>query len=303
MKVIVVGMGIQGKKRLAIAGRDVVATVDTIVESVDYRRVEDVSLNLYDAALLCLPDEAKIPIIEYLLQNKKHVLVEKPLISKDSQKLRYLKRLAERKKVVCYTAYNHRFEPHIVKLKQILDSGKLGKIYLAKFFYGNGTARDVRNSAWRDKGMGVLPDLGSHLLDWTLFLFGKPRSAPRIWRDECFENRAYDHFYFGFEGKPNLDFEMTLLSWKNTFRADIFAENGSVHIDCLCKWGPSTLIYRKRKLPSGRPDEKSETLVCADPTWKAEYEHFKKLCQKPSNNIENDIWINEALLKMERDLK
>ena len=32
-------------------------------------------------------------------------------------------------------------------------------------FYGNGTARLVRDSAWRDQGAGVLPDLGSHLLD------------------------------------------------------------------------------------------------------------------------------------------
>ncbi|MFZ5806238.1 MAG: Gfo/Idh/MocA family protein [Verrucomicrobiota bacterium] len=300
MKIIIVGMGIQGKKRFAFAGKDAVATVDIASPNVDYKRVEDVPLRNFDAALLCLPDEAKIPIIEYLLKNKKHVLVEKPLISKNPAQLQRLKRLAEKNKVVCYTAYNHRFEPHIVTLKKMIDSGKLGRIYLAKFFYGNGTARDVRNSLWRDKGMGVLPDLGSHLLDWTLFLFGKPKNSPRIWRDARFENRAYDHFHFGFPGKPELDFEMTLLSWRNTFRADIFAENGSVHIDSLCKWGPTTLTYRKRILPSGRPTEESETLVCPDPTWQAEYAHFKKLCQHPSNNIENDLWINATLLKIER---
>ena len=31
-----------------------------------------------------------------------------------------------------------------------------------------------RNSAWRDRGAGVLPDLGSHLLDTAMFWFGDP---------------------------------------------------------------------------------------------------------------------------------
>ena len=88
---------------------------------------------------------------------------------------------------------------------------------------------------------------------------------------------------------------MTMLSWRNTFRLDLFAENGSAHIDCLCKWGPSTFTRRTRVLPSGRPDEESVTLVCADPTWQAEYEHFLRLCRDPQSNIDNDLWINEML--------
>jgi predicted dehydrogenase len=141
--------------------------------------------------------------------------------------------------------------------------------------------------------MGVFPDLGSHLLDWTLFLFGPPSTAAEVWRDNRYENRASDHFQFGYRGSsPDLDFEMTLLSWRNTFRCDVFAENGSAHIDCLCKWGPSTYTLRHRVLPSGRPKEETETLTCPDPTWQAEYEHFLRLCAAPSTNIDNDIWIN-----------
>ena len=37
---------------------------------------------------------------------------------------------------------------------------------------------------------------------------------------------------------------MTLLSWRNHFTCDIFAENGSAHIESLCKWGPSTFTLR-----------------------------------------------------------
>jgi scyllo-inositol 2-dehydrogenase (NADP+) len=293
MRVVVVGLGVQGRKRLAVAGGDAVATVDPVAADAKYRGIEEVPLSEYDAALVCTPDAVKIPLLTYLLGNGKHVLVEKPLVAESDKELLKLKGLALSKRAACYTAYNHRFEPHIIRLKQTLDSGVLGKVYLAKFFYGNGTARDVRNSAWRDKGMGVFPDLGSHLLDWTLFLFGTPTVGAEVWRDCRFENRASDYFHFGFRGNaPELDFEMTLLSWRNTFRCDVFAEKGSAHIDCLCKWGPSTFTLRKRMLPSGRPEEESETLKCADPTWKAEYEHFLGLCRSPSTNIDADIWIN-----------
>ncbi len=302
MRVIVAGLGVQGRKRLAVAGSEAVATVDPVVAGATYRAIEAVPLESFDAALVCTPDQAKLPLLEHLLTHRKHVLVEKPLVAPSAAPLLRLKALAEQNRVVCYTAYNHRFEPHIVRLKRLLEAGELGRVYLARFFYGNGTARDVRNSAWRDQDLGVFPDLGSHLLDWTLFLFGRPAAAPRIWRADRFENRAYDHFHFGFDGPPTLDFEMTLLSWRNTFRCDVLAERGSAHIDCLCKWGPSTFTLRRRVLPSGRPKEESETLACADPTWQAEYAAFKQLCAQPAHNLDNDIWINDVFNTVRSDL-
>jgi len=302
MRVVVAGLGVQGKKRLAVAGPEAVATVDPVAPGAGHRAIEDVPLTSYDAALVCTPDQAKLPLLEYLLGHGKHVLVEKPLVAPTAAPLRRLKALAEQNRVVCYTAYNHRFEPHIVRLKRALDSGELGRVYLAKFFYGNGTARLVRDSAWRDQDLGVFPDLGSHLLDWTLMLFGPPAGPPRIWHADRFENRAYDHFHFGFAGTPVFDFEMTLLSWRNTFRCDVFAERGSAHIDCLCKWGPSTFTLRRRVLPSGRPPEETETLTCADPTWEAEYAAFKQLCARPAHNLDNDIWINDVINAVRREL-
>jgi predicted dehydrogenase len=294
MKVVVVGLGVQGRKRLRVAGADAVATVDPVVTDAAHRRIEDVPEGSYDAALLCVPDREKPALIEYLLSRGKHVLVEKPLFD-SAESLARFKSLAAANGAACYTAYNHRFEPHILRLKQVLERGELGTVYSARFFYGNGTARDVRDSSWRDLGLGVLPDLGSHLLDWTAFLFGRRDDPVQVWACHRFENRAFDHVRFGFGEKPALDFEVTLLSWRNSFRADLFGERGSAHIDSLCKWGPSTFTLRRRVLPSGRPDEESHTLVCADPTWQAEYEHFKRLCRDPETNIDTDIWIGSVL--------
>src|SRR5437879_2493405 len=66
MRVIVVGLGVQGRKRLAVAGRDVVATVDPVNPEARYTRVEDVPPGAYDAALVCTPDEVKIGLLTEL---------------------------------------------------------------------------------------------------------------------------------------------------------------------------------------------------------------------------------------------
>ncbi|MCF8033702.1 MAG: Gfo/Idh/MocA family oxidoreductase [Desulfarculaceae bacterium] len=295
MRVIVVGLGVQGYKRIKAAGKDFVASVDPINPEADYKDLADVPLADYDAALVCTPDEPKQEILTYLLENSRHVLVEKPLFAKNNSELEKLAELSENKGVTCYTAYNHRFEPHFIRMRELVRSGRLGQPYFLNMFYGNGTARLVRDSAWRDQGAGVLPDLGSHFLDTILFWFGKPENPFEVVSRHAFENRAFDQFCFASEGPPYMRMEMTLLSWRNHFYADLHCEKGSAHISSLCKWGPSTFIVRTRKLPSGRPDEEQKVLVQPDPTWDMEYQYFRELCKEGSHNIENDIYINTVL--------
>jgi scyllo-inositol 2-dehydrogenase (NADP+) len=296
MRVIVVGLGIQGRKRQAVAGPDVVGTVDPVAPGATHRRVEDVADDAYDAALVCTPDAAKIPLLTYLVERGKHVLVEKPLLADDDAALRDLERLIRQRRVACYTAYNHRFEPHLARMKQLLDAGTLGRIYQVSMFYGNGTARDVRNSPWRDQGLGVIPDLASHMLDLCLFYFGEPHGPAQPWNCARFENAAFDYFALGFPGSsPRLCLEGTLLSWRNTFSLDVFAEHGTAHVFGLCKWGPTSFVVRRRVLPSGKPPEEVHTLEQPDPTWAAEYLHFQSLCASAGTNIAHDIWINGVL--------
>ena len=302
LKVIVAGMGVQGAKRLRIAGDDAVATVDPFLETADYKSVQDVPLESFDAALCCVPDDPKQELIDYLLENDKHVLVEKPLPTKSRAQLERLAEKATSKGLVCYTAYNHRFEPHFVKMKELLDSGRLGKIYSIRMFYGNGTARLVRDSEWRDKGAGVLPDLGSHLLDTLNYWTGEQRASYVVNTATRFENRSFDHVTITSQGRPLIQLEMTLLMWRNHFYADVLAENGSAHISSLCKWGPSTFSFRERMFPSGRPEEHSTTLVKPDPTWAAEYSHFKNLITNGGvGNTGNDLWINDTLNQLSAD--
>ena len=293
-------MGIQGAKRRAAAGQDFVASVDPVNPDAQFRSVRDVPVASYDAALVCTPDERKVELLEYLLSSGKHALVEKPLWAPRDEEIGELERIASERRVVCYTAYNHRFEPHYVRMRELVRSGRLGTIYHCRMFYGNGTARLVRDSPWRDTGAGVLPDLGSHLLDTARFWFGELGDEFGVYSAQRFENRAPDHVVFGSRRtRPQLEFEATLLSWRNHFTCDVLAERGSAHIRSLCKWGPTTFTVRTRVLPSGHPLEESVMLVRSDPTWELEYVHFKSLCEQGARtDLARDLWLQRILREL-----
>jgi scyllo-inositol 2-dehydrogenase (NADP+) len=297
MRVIVIGYGVQGKKRRRVAGTDCAGIVDPVANDAGWRHVPDVPLDRYDAALVCTPDEPKIEILTHLLGHGKHALVEKPLHASAEGELRKLEALARDSGAVCYTAYNHRFEPHYVRMRDLVKSGALGRIYRCRMFYGNGTARLVRDSAWRDQGAGVLPDLGSHLLDTARFWFGDIGEDFNLVSVNRFENRAPDHVVFAApKASPQLEFETTLLSFRNHFTCDVLAEHGTAHIESLCKWGPTTFTHRSRVLPSGRPPETAITLTQEDPTWDLEYSHFKRLvADRVPTDLSNDRWLLRVL--------
>lgn len=305
MRVVIVGYGVQGRKRRAVAGDAVVAVVDPVAPEATVRQLSEVPFHTFDAAVVCTPDDPKPALLKTLLGAGKHVLVEKPLVAEDDAVLEELAEIAASTGAVCVTAYNHRFEPHYVRMRELIHSGALGRVYSVRMFYGNGTARLVRESAWRDQGAGVLPDLGSHLLDTLKVWF----PAAETWEYDVrlarrHENRSFDQVVVAADPDdgPAIQLEMTMLSWRNHFTCDVFAENGSAHIESLCKWGPTTFTHRTRVLPAGRPPEEAVTLVQADPTWEAEYAHFKSLCAAGrGSEIGNDIWLNRTLRQLAED--
>jgi predicted dehydrogenase len=303
MRVVITGLGVQGHKRRKIAGDDYVGSVDPVNHEADYRSLLDVPLDDYDAVLACVPDTVKAELLAYCIANGKHALVEKPLLVSAERELLDLEYRAREKATVIYTAYNHRFEPHYIRMRDLISSGALGRIYSCRMFYGNGTARLVRDSAWRDQGAGVLTDLGSHLLDTCRFWFGDIDEDFSVVSASNFENRAADHVIIANESmKPRIELEMTLLMWRNDFRCDVLAENGSAHISSLCKWGPTKFTHRIRTLPSGQPLEDAQILTREDPTWAAEYAHFKKLCELGAKaDLSNDLWLYRALSRLGAD--
>jgi predicted dehydrogenase len=290
-------MGIQGIKRKKYLGNDFIYSVDKF-KSADFKSISDVPLKDYDAVFICLPDDEKFKVVKYCIENKKHILIEKPIFFKDLKNFSRLQKMARQNKVVCYTAYNHRFEPHFIKMKKIINSKKLGKLYSCRIFYGNGTAKLVKKN-WRDRGKGVRTDLLPHLLDVCRFWFGKSVKEFKLISSSKFENKAPDHALFISErGRVKINLEISYVMWKNTFSCDLLASKGSAHINNLCKWGKSTFTFRKRKFPSGKPSEEKKILSKKDPTWHLEYQYFKNLIKKKiKTDFSNDIWIQKQMKK------
>ena len=92
-----------------------------------------------------------------------------------------------------------------------------------------------------------MKDLGSHLLD-TIFLVWLHNKWELVKLNK-FENNSPDHAILI---SKNNDFYRTrnvITFMEKYFSCQIIGEKGSIHIDSLCKWGPSTFLLRKRKLP------------------------------------------------------
>lgn len=249
----------------------------------------------FDAVLLAVPNDSKLALLEHFLGLGKHVLVEKPLILPDRQTAVHLDRLAKQHQVVWYTSYNHRFEPLVEALHQRLSGGEIGRVYHARFLYGNGTVRHVMGS-WRESGLGVLEDLGSHLLDLAGHLLGCRGAEFRAWSLEHHESRAFDHAIFAsVDGRIVL--EASFLSWKNSFSIEVFGEKWSIHALGLPKWGDAELVVRERVLPSGVPNERRERAHAGvDVTWERDLEWFERLAAEGGpTSMENDWWISRTL--------
>lgn len=294
MRYLIVGFGNIGAKRRGILGERCVATVDSFNKMADYVAPEQCPLDDYDAAILAVPNQAKLALLEFFLRHRKHVVVEKPLLFPDWETASRLEHLARTHGVIWYTSYNFRFEPNVVALKRHLESGTIGAMYRARMFYGNGTVANIAGS-WRDSRLGVLEDMATHLIDLTGFVFGRFGVDFLVWERCGHELKGVDHCILATADRC-IVIECSFLSWKNRWSIEIIGEKGSLHMDGLTKWGPSELVIRRRRFPSGVPDETRGVVQVPDPTWKADLEHFEALAAAGETSCENDWWISRTIL-------
>jgi predicted dehydrogenase len=117
----------------------------------------------------------------------KHVLCEKPL-ARTSDEAYAMWRGAERAGVKHLTGFNSRFVPAVVLARDLIRSGRLGKIYhwRARCLHESYLPHYARPFAWRQSraaaGSGALGDLGSHIIDLAHFLVGDIGSVSSLAR-------------------------------------------------------------------------------------------------------------------------
>jgi predicted dehydrogenase len=300
LKAIVIGLGTQGLKRKnsLIKKNFFVCSLDTKNRYADEKKVDDLKKYNYDTVFLCVPDQLKKKYIFYFLKKKKNVFVEKPLnLSKED--LLKIEKVSNKYNIIFYVGYNHRFEPHLVKTKEYIKKKFLGKIYYLKIYYGNGTSKLV-NKSWRRKILKINNDLGSHLIDQLIFLFGFKKYKIIKSIKNNFENKIPDQSNIFLKYNNILiNFEMTYCSWENTLIFFLIGSKASIKIDNLCKWGPSIFKFQKRVLPSGKPKTISKKLIISDPTWDLELKYFNNLIKKKvKNNLKRDLFIKKFLNKL-----
>ncbi|SHI81811.1 Predicted dehydrogenase [Arenibacter nanhaiticus] len=111
------------------------------------------------------------------LQAGKHVLVEKPItVTSDQAKKLYA--AAKRHNVHIFPYQNRRFDSDFLSIQKVLDSGKLGRLVEVHMRYDR-YRHHISPKAHKETpvpGSGLLNDLGPHLLDAVLSLFGNPIS-------------------------------------------------------------------------------------------------------------------------------
>jgi predicted dehydrogenase len=294
MRYLVVGYGNIGAKRRKELGERCVGTVDPFNSDADYASVSACPLEIYDAAVLAVPNQAKIELMEYLLGHAKHVLVEKPLVFPDVATAERLRKSAESHRVIWYTSYNFRFEPHVAALRRLVADQAIGRVYGVRMFYGYGTAANVAGT-WRDDDLGVLQDLASHLIDLAGFVFGRFGAEFLVWARGAHELTGVDHCILATTDRQ-IVIECSYLSWKNRWSIEVVGERGALHMEGLTKWGPSELVIQRRRLPSGVPEEKREVVNGPDPTWAADIAYFEHMVDTGQTSYDNDVWLSQTLL-------
>src|SRR4051812_21246101 len=127
-----------------------------------------------DVVVVATPNDSHVPIASMALDAGKHVVVEKPF-APTLDEARTLTLLAQRKNRLLAVFQNRRWDGDFLALKDLIASRALGDV--AHFESHFDRFRPVVRDRWRERagaGSGLWLDLGPHLVDQALQLFGLP---------------------------------------------------------------------------------------------------------------------------------
>ena len=120
------------------------------------------------------PNDTHHPLARAALLAGKHVVVDKPF-TLDVAQAEELVALARERQRVLSVFHNRRWDGDFMTLQQLLQSGELGRVVYFESHFDR--FRPLVRQRWREQagpGGGIWFDLGPHLLDQALQLFGSP---------------------------------------------------------------------------------------------------------------------------------
>jgi len=208
MNVLIIGLGSIGRKHIiALQSLKIDFKIyalrsnlnASIEEGIENIYDLDDTVIVFDFAIISNPTHLHYEYIEKLTHKGISLFIEKPAI----HSLEYvdeLIQLIEDKKIVTYVACNLRFHPCIIYLKEFLikwESKRINEvsIYCGSYLPDWRPNKDFRTiySANSEMGGGVHLDL-FHELDYTHWLFGKPKAIHSVKRNSSSLNiNAFDY--------------------------------------------------------------------------------------------------------------
>ncbi len=162
----------------------------------------------FDGYTIATPATLHFEIAKKILKTGNPVMVEKPMTLSSTEALELVK-IADENKTQLMVGHLLLFHPAIRKIKELIDSGKIGKLY---YIYSNrlnfGTVRTEENVFW---------SLASHDVSILDYFVGKPALSIKAKGQKFLQKNIYDSTYAFLSYPDNIKGHI-FASWLHPFK-------------------------------------------------------------------------------------
>lgn len=188
------------------------------------RSFEELLNSHVDVVIITTPNDLHYEMAKEALEAGKHVVVDKPF-AVSVEEADELIQLAEEKGKVLTVYHNRRFDGPFRMLEKIIRERKIGFPEEVEIRFDR-YRPDVNPSSWKETvrpGSGLLYDLGPHLVDQALTLFGMPERVEGMAEVQRKEGKADDFFLI----------ELIYSEYKVRLTAGMLVEHKTPHITAI----------------------------------------------------------------------
>ncbi|WP_461075806.1 Gfo/Idh/MocA family oxidoreductase [Spirosoma flavus] len=183
-----------------------------------------------DLVFVCSPNETHVAYARQALEHGKNVVIEKPFALTEQEAIQLLD-LAEQKGLMATAYQNRRWDSDFLTVKRLLDEGAIGTLIDYECRYDRFSPVSLQANSWKEKpavGRGNLYNLGPHLIDQALHLFGRPDSVQASARIIRPGSQVHDYFdiKLGYSDKI-VRLESNLMMYQNQLRYSLHGTEGS----------------------------------------------------------------------------
>ncbi|UPG91290.1 oxidoreductase [Luteibacter aegosomaticola] len=136
--------------------------------------ISDPSLQLI---VIASPNDTHAPLARAALEAGKHVVVDKPFTLNTAEAQALIALAAEKRRLLS-VFQNRRWDNDFLTVRRLVEDGRLGEVVYFEAHFDR--FRPEIKQGWRETqvaGSGLLYDLGAHLIDQALVLFGVPQAV------------------------------------------------------------------------------------------------------------------------------